>query len=336
MSLVGGTVDYSGFESADLVIEAVFEDLDLKHRVLAEVEPAMDPHAIYASNTSTIPISKIAAQAAHPERVLGMHFFSPVHKMPLLEVITTPSTTPEATVSAVAYGKKLGKTVIVVNDGPGFYTTRTLSAYMNEAGRLLDEGAAIDAIDNALVDFGFPVGPITLLDEVGIDVGGKVGLVLSEAFGARMAPSEAMKRVVLAGRTGRKGGKGFYRYDEDGKKGSVDESIYEIVGGTRSEMPVDEMVQRPLLAMINEAARCLEEKILRSPRDGDIGAVFGIGFPPFRGGPFRYVDSVGAQRIVEQLESLNGRFPGRFEPADILVSMARGRALFYPERPAAR
>ena len=148
-----------------------------------------------------------------------MHFFSPVHKMPLLEVIVTPVTAPEATVTAVAYGKKLGKTVIVVNDGPGFYTTRTLSAYMNEAGRLLDEGASIEAIDAALVDFGFPVGPITLLDEVGIDVGGKVGQVLAEAFGARMAPSEAMRRVVAAGRTGRKGGKGFYRYDGDGEKG---------------------------------------------------------------------------------------------------------------------
>ena len=160
-----------------------------------------------------------------------MHFFSPVHRMPLLEVIVTPETAPEATVSAVAYGKTLGKTVIVVNDGPGFYTTRTLSAYMNEAGRLLDEGASIEAIDAALVDFGFPVGPITLLDEVGIDVGGKVGLVLSEAFGPRMAPSEAMRRVVAAGRTGRKGGKGFYRYDADGKKGNVDETIYEVIGG---------------------------------------------------------------------------------------------------------
>jgi 3-hydroxyacyl-CoA dehydrogenase/enoyl-CoA hydratase/3-hydroxybutyryl-CoA epimerase len=232
-------------------------------------------------------------------------------------------------VTAVAYGKKLGKTVIVVNDGPGFYTTRTLSAYMNEAGRLLEEGASVESIDRALVDFGFPVGPMTLLDEVGIDVGGKVGLVLAEAFGARMAPSEAMRRVVSAGRTGRKGGKGFYRYDESGTKGDVDESIYQLIGGTRREMATDEIVQRCVLAMVNEAALCLEEGILRSARDGDIGAVFGIGFPPFRGGPFRYVDSVGAQRIVEDLEDLNGRFEGRFSPAGILVSKARSRDRFY-------
>jgi 3-hydroxyacyl-CoA dehydrogenase/enoyl-CoA hydratase/3-hydroxybutyryl-CoA epimerase len=205
LSLIGGTTDYSGFGRASLVIEAVFEDIALKHRVLREVEPVLHPDAVYASNTSTIPIADIARVAQRPNRVLGMHFFSPVHKMPLLEVIVTHVTDRDATVSAVAYGKRLGKTVIVVNDAPGFYTTRTLSAYMNEAGRLLDEGVAIDAIDRALLDFGFPVGPITLLDEVGIDVGGKVGQVLAEAFGGRMAPSESLRRVVESGRTGRKG-----------------------------------------------------------------------------------------------------------------------------------
>jgi len=203
-------------------------------------------------------------------------------------VIVTPMTSPNAAVTAVAYGKKLGKTVIVVNDGPGFYTTRTLSAYMNEAGRLLDEGASIESIDSALVDFGFPVGPITLLDEVGIDVGGKVGLVLAEVFGPRMSPSESMRAVVAAGRTGRKGGKGFYLYDEAGKKGAVDPSVNELLGGERREVPASEVTERCVLAMVNEAVLCLEERILRSARDGDVGAVFGIGFPPFRGGPLHY------------------------------------------------
>jgi len=337
MALTGGTTEYSGFGNVDLVIEAVFEDIDLKHRVLREVEHLMPDDAIYASNTSTIPITRIAEAASHPERVLGMHFFSPVHKMPLLEVIVTPRTTSESTVSAVAYGKQLGKTVIVVNDGPGFYTTRTLSAYMNEAGRLLDEGAAIDAIDKALVDFGFPVGPITLLDEVGIDVGGKVGLVLSEALGVRMTPSEAMRRVVTAGRLGRKGRSGFYKYDESGKKGEVDSSVYQIIGagarasaGQHVPIPQDEMVRRCVLAMVNEAARCLQEGILRSVRDGDVGAVFGIGFPPFRGGPFRYVDTVGASTIVRQLQELNTRHPPRFEAAEILLEMASSGKTFYP------
>jgi 3-hydroxyacyl-CoA dehydrogenase / enoyl-CoA hydratase / 3-hydroxybutyryl-CoA epimerase len=338
MALSGGTTEYSGFGNVDLVIEAVFEDLELKQRVLRDVEPLMPEDAIYASNTSTIPIARIAEAAARPQQVLGMHFFSPVHKMPLLEVIVTPRTTKEATVSAVAYGKKLGKTVIVVNDGPGFYTTRTLSAYMNEAGRLLEEGAAIDAIDKALVDFGFPVGPITLLDEVGIDVGGKVGLVLAEALGLRMAPSDAMRRVVAAGRLGRKGRSGFYKYDANGKKGSVDDSIYQLIGagarasaGQHVQIPGEEMVRRCVLAMVNEAAFCLQERILRSVRDGDIGAVFGIGFPPFRGGPFRYVDTVGIGTIVRQLQELNVRYPTRFEPSAVLLDMARSGARFYPE-----
>jgi 3-hydroxyacyl-CoA dehydrogenase/enoyl-CoA hydratase/3-hydroxybutyryl-CoA epimerase len=338
MALAGGTTEYSGFGNVDLVIEAVFEDLELKHRVLQEAEPLIPGDTIYASNTSTIPIAQISSRARHPERVLGMHFFSPVHKMPLLEVIVTPRTKPEATVTAVAYGKKLGKTVIVVNDGPGFYTTRALSAYMNEAGRLLDEGASIDAIDKALVDFGFPVGPMTLLDEVGIDVGGKVGLVLAEALGVRMAPSEALRRVVAAGRSGRKGRSGFYEYDASGKKGDVDSSIYQIIGagarasaGQHVRIPDDEVTRRCVLAMVNEAARCLEEGILRSVRDGDVGAVFGIGFPPFRGGPFRYVDTVGAATIVRELQELNVRHPPRFEPAAVLLEMAQAGRRFYPE-----
>ena len=336
LSLVGGTTTYAGFRRAELVIEAVFEDLALKHRVLREAEPMLHADAVFASNTSTIPIARIAEAAARPNRVLGMHFFSPVHKMPLLEVIVTPATDKDATVTAVAFGKRLGKTVIVVNDAPGFYTTRTLSAYMNEAGRLLDDGASVEAIDAALLDFGFPVGPITLLDEVGIDIGGKVGVVLSEAFGARMAPSESLRRVVESGRTGRKGRHGFYLYGDDGGKGAVDTTIYELLpnGATRREIDASEISQRCVLAMVNEAARCLEEGVLRSARDGDVGAVFGIGFPPFRGGPFRYVDSVGAVAIVEALEQLDGRFPGRFTPADLLLEHARARRRFHPARGA--
>jgi 3-hydroxyacyl-CoA dehydrogenase / enoyl-CoA hydratase / 3-hydroxybutyryl-CoA epimerase len=251
----------------------------------------------------------------------------------LLEVIVTSRTSAEATVTAVAYGKQLGKTVIVVNDGPGFYTTRILSAYMNEAGRLLDEGASIEAIDAALVEFGFPVGPITLLDEVGIDIGGHVGRVMGESFGARMAPAESLRRVVEAGRKGRKGKSGFYLYDEKGEKGAVDESIYGLLGrAQRREIAATEIVDRTVLAMINEAVLCLEEKILRSARDGDIGAVFGIGFPPFRGGPFRYIDSVGPDVIVKRLEELHGRFPARFAPAQLLVEHARARKRFHPGR----
>ena len=349
MALIGGTVDYSGFGNVDLVIEAVFEDLAVKHQVLRETEAAIHPEAIFASNTSTIPISLIAQASSRPERVLGMHFFSPVHKMPLLEVIATPKTYPQVTATAVAYGKKLGKTVIVVNDGPGFYANRILSPYINEAGILLDQGVAIDIIDKALVDFGFPVGPITLIDEVGLDVATKAGKIMADAFPDRMAPAKSIPAVVAAGRYGRKSKKGFYSYDKEGKKGEVDPSVYPLFLAAGSipvatsimnqsneppkwpDMPAVQIQQRTVLAMLNEAARCLSDGIIRSARDGDVGAVFGIGFPPFRGGPFRYMDSLGVKIVVQRLEDLNARFPGRYEPAEMLLEMARRNQSFYAD-----
>ena len=332
LSLITGTTDYSGFASVDLVIEAVFEDLSVKHQVLREVEQLMPEHAIFASNTSTIPIGRIAQVALRPDRVVGMHFFSPVHKMPLLEVIVTERTAPEVTATVVAYGKQIGKTTVVVRDGPGFYANRILSPYINEAGKLLDEGAAIDAIDAALMEFGFRVGPITLVDEVGIDIAGKAGNIIADAFGTRMAPSQSLQRVISAGRYGRKARSGFYLYNDKGKKVGVDPTVYDLLptGRTRSSVPADEIRQRTVLAMVNEAARCLEEGILRSARDGDVAAVFGIGFPPFRGGPFRYIDTVGIAEVVGQLEELNSRFPPRFAPSDLLLEMARTGRRFYP------
>jgi 3-hydroxyacyl-CoA dehydrogenase/enoyl-CoA hydratase/3-hydroxybutyryl-CoA epimerase len=332
MLLAGGTIDYSGFQDVDLVIEAVFEDIDVKHAVLREVEAVLPPRAIFASNTSTIPIARIAEASARPERVLGMHFFSPVHRMPLLEVIVTPRTAPQVTTTAVAYGRALGKTVIVVHDGPGFYVNRILAPYLNEAGRLIDGGAAIGAIDAALVAFGFPVGPITLLDEVGLDIAGKSGAIFEAEFGERLAAPVTLRRVVESGRLGRKGRKGFYRYDEQGRKGEVDASVYELSpsGATRAEVGAGEIQERCVLAMVNEAVRCVEEGVVRSERDADLGAVYGIGFPPFRGGPLRYVDAVGARRVVERLEELAGRFGARFAPADLLVARARHGDLFHP------
>jgi len=333
MTLIGGTTDYSGFRNVDLVIEAVFEDLGVKQAVLQETEAVTRAEAIFASNTSTIPIARLASVSTRPQQVIGMHFFSPVPKMPLLEVIVTPQTSREVTTTVVGYGKALGKTVIVVNDAPGFFANRILAPYINEAGILLDEGVAIDAIDRALLEFGFPVGPITLIDEVGLDIAGKSGAIMLEAFGNRMAPSQSLTRVVAAGRTGRKGRKGFYRY-ENGKKRGVDPSVYELLptGQRRVDVPSDEIQRRCVLAMVNEAVRCLQEGILRSSRDGDVGAVFGIGFPPFRGGPFRYVDSLGTERVVRALEGLNSDRAPRFAPAQLLIEMARGGRRFYPER----
>jgi 3-hydroxyacyl-CoA dehydrogenase/enoyl-CoA hydratase/3-hydroxybutyryl-CoA epimerase len=332
VGLVSGTVEYTGFGRVPLVIEAVFEDLAVKQEVLRATEAKLAPEAIFATNTSTIPIARIAAASQRPERVIGMHFFSPVHKMPLLEVVVTPRTAGEVTATVVEYGRRIGKTVIVVNDAPGFFVNRILAPYVNEAGILLDEGAAIDAIDKAMVAFGFPVGPINLIDEVGLDVAGKSGAIMAEAFGGRMPPSEALRKVLAAGRLGRKGRKGFYSYDDAGKREGVDESVYATFSPSsrRVEVAAEEIQRRLSLAMVNEAVRCLEDGIIRSARDGDIGAVFGIGFPPFRGGPFRHIDRTRAAEVVKQLQAFDSRYPGRFTPAALLQEMARSGRTFYP------
>jgi 3-hydroxyacyl-CoA dehydrogenase/enoyl-CoA hydratase/3-hydroxybutyryl-CoA epimerase len=332
LSLVSGTVDYTGFSNVPLLIEAVFEDLAVKHAVLRDAEAVLPPGAIFATNTSTIPIHRIAAASRDPSRVIGMHFFSPVHKMPLLEVIVTPRTAPDVVATTVAFGRKLGKTVIVVNDAPGFYVNRILAPYINEAGKLLDEGARIEDIDRAMLDYGFPVGPVTLLDEVGLDIAGKSGAIMAAAFGDRLQPSTTLGKVLAAGRLGRKGKKGFYVYDDKGKKGGVDESVYAVMptGSTRTAFSASDIQERLSLAMVNESVRCVEEGILRAPRDGDIGAVFGIGFPPFRGGPLRVVDTIGAAELVRRLETLNARHPGRFEAAKLLREMAAQGRTFYP------
>ena len=331
LSLVGGTIEYSGFANVDLVIEAVFEDLAVKHAVLREVQ-AVAPRAIFASNTSTIPIREIAAAAVHADQVVGMHFFSPVHKMPLLEVIVTADTSAQTTATVVAYGRHIGKTVIVVRDGPGFYVNRILAPYLNESGKLLDEGASIEAIDEALVSFGFPVGPVTLLDEVGLDIAGKSAPIMAAAFGERMRPSVTLQRVLESGRLGRKAKRGFYRYDDKGKRLGVDQRVYALTpaSGVRITVAADEVQRRTVLPMLNEAVRCLEDGIVRSPRDGDIGAVFGIGFPPFRGGPFRFIDALGAATVVQQLEALDARYRGRYEPAAMLRAMAASGERFHP------
>ena len=328
MRLLTATTSWAGFERVDLVIEAVFEDLALKQEMVRAFEQ-LNPRGIFASNTSSIPIAQIAEASKRPEAVLGMHYFSPVQKMPLLEVIVTPKTAPDVTATAVAVGKKQGKTVIVVNDGPGFYTSRILTPYMNEAAEILVEGASVEDIDAALTSFGMPVGPITLLDEVGIDVGSKVGKILHHAFGDRMAPPAAFEKLVEDGRLGRKSRKGFYTYG--GKKKEVDVTVYDLLPGGRQRKRVgrDEIAERVTLQMVNEAIRCLGEGILRSARDGDIGAIFGLGFPAFLGGPFRYADAVGPKTLLERLERWHDKFGDRFEPAPLLVELVRDGRLFY-------
>ncbi len=329
-ALLSGTADYSGFTRADLVIEAVFEDLAVKRRVLAEVEAETRPEAIFATNTSTIPIRDIAAGARRPERVIGMHFFSPVERMPLLEVIPAERTDAGTIVSAVRFGRSMGKTVIVVHDHPGFWVNRILSPYLNEAGVLIEEGVPVELIDRAMTRWGFPVGPVALLDEVGLDVAQKASKVMHGAFGERLTPSAVVGRMLEDNRLGRKNARGFYVYHE-GHKTGVDERVYRVLGVKPLEGFTPEAVQQRLVyLMLNEAALAYGEGVVRSARDGDIGALFGIGFPPFRGGPLRLMDEIGADQVVETLERLQTAHGARFAPAPILQQMAAGGERFYP------
>lgn len=328
MHLVTGTTDWTGFGDADLVIEAVFEDVDLKREMVNAVEGVAREDTIFATNTSSIPIARIAEGAERPSQIIGMHYFSPVEKMPLLEIVTTPETADWVTATCVAFGKRQGKTVIVVNDGPGFYTSRVIAPYGVEAMHLLVEGARIEDVDEAMTAWGFPVGPFQLGDEVGLDVQAKVGKVMLDAFGDRMAAPPATETLVESGRLGRKNGKGYYRY-EGGERKGADASVYTDAGlGPRRDVPAAEIQERLGLAFANEAVRILEEGILRSARDGDIGAVFGLGFPPFRGGPFAWIDQVGAAEIVERLHALEAQHGDRFTPADLLIATAESGGRF--------
>ncbi|HGU6358842.1 TPA: fatty acid oxidation complex subunit alpha FadJ [Citrobacter farmeri] len=333
LALISGSVDYRGFSHRDLVIEAVFEDLSLKQQMVAEVEQNCASHTIFASNTSSLPIGDIAAKAARPEQVIGLHFFSPVEKMPLVEVIPHATTSGKTIATTVKLAKKQGKTPIVVRDKAGFYVNRILAPYINEAIRLLTEGERVDQIDSALVKFGFPVGPIQLLDEVGIDTGTKIIPILEAAYGERFsAPANVVSSILNDDRKGRKNGRGFYLYGAKGRKSKkqVDPAIYALIGAQgQSRLSPQQMAERCVMLMLNEAARCFDEQVIRSARDGDIGAVFGIGFPPFLGGPFRYMDALGAGEVVAVLQRLASLYGPRFTPCDRLLQMAERGESFW-------
>jgi 3-hydroxyacyl-CoA dehydrogenase/enoyl-CoA hydratase/3-hydroxybutyryl-CoA epimerase len=330
MALLTGSVDYSGFSDADVVIEAVFEDLTLKQNMVAEVEENCAEHTIFASNTSSIPITQIAAKAKRPEQVIGLHYFSPVDKMPLAEVIAHDKTSDQTISTTVELAKKQGKTPIVVKDGAGFYVNRILAPYMNEAAEVLLSGEPIEHIDKSLVKFGFPVGPVKLLDEVGIDVGTKIGPILQAQFGDRFASNPGFVKILADDRKGKKNKRGFYDYSGKKPGKEVDQSVYTLLGiSPTSKMSHEQISERCVLLMLNEAAMCLDEGVVRNARDGDIGAIFGIGFPPFLGGPFRYMHTLGIAHVVARLEHYQGLLGDKFTPADSLKKMLEEGRSFY-------
>ena len=321
-------------KGVDLVIDAEPGSLEDKRRTIAGLQGFEAGRVIYASGLVPYSIASLASSCPHPENVLGMRYFVPVARMPLLEVVAGVESSSRSIATCVDFGRRQGKTVIVVLDGPAFYCARILAPFLNEALWQLAEGLSIESIEWALVDFGFPIGPFARLDDLGIDVGAGVNRVLHDALGERMSPPPAMAKMVADGRLGRRAGSGFYNYEVRGKerRGAVDGAVYTTLQSWPAiSRPATDIAQRCVLAMINEAAHCLGEGVIRSARDGDVGAAFGVGFPAFLGGPFHYVDSLGAAYVVDRLESWTAVYGQRFRPAPLLAEMAAKTGRFYPE-----
>jgi 3-hydroxyacyl-CoA dehydrogenase/enoyl-CoA hydratase/3-hydroxybutyryl-CoA epimerase len=330
MAFIAPTLDATGLSRADIVVEAVVEDLEIKRRVLADTEQRVGERTVFATNTSSIPITDIAAGALHPERVVGLHFFNPVDRMPLVEIIAGERSSPEAVATAHAFAIRLGKTPVIVKDGPGFLVNRILTFYLNEALQMLVEGVRMEALDEAMEKFGMPMGPFALLDQVGLDTAGHVASVLRAAFGERAgATVDVLETVTASGRLGRKNGKGFYLY-RNGKRRGTDGEIYDLVGARESrEVPGETLQERMILAMVNESVLCLEEGVVAQPRDIDVAMVMGTGFPPFRGGLLRYADEIGVPVVADRLSRLADAHGGRFRPAGLFGEMVREQRHFY-------
>jgi 3-hydroxyacyl-CoA dehydrogenase / enoyl-CoA hydratase / 3-hydroxybutyryl-CoA epimerase len=328
MLRITGTTDYSGFNNTDLVVEAIVEDLDIKKSVLAELEKHVSKDTIIASNTSSLLIDDMSPALKNKKRFAGMHFFNPVHKMPLVEVIRGKETSDKAIATVFELCKKTGKTPIVVNDGPGFLVNRLLLPYMVEAVSLLEEGHSIQELDKVMKKFGMPMGPIELFDEVGIDVAAKVAKILRQTMADRMAESDLLDNLVRADRLGKKNKIGFYKYE--GRKKIYDPMVETFIKHKeKTELSTEQLQQRMVYPMINEAARCLEDGIASCARDVDIGMIFGTGFAPFRGGLLKFADSEGLEKVIATLIDFEKKFGSRFKPADYLVKIKKGEGSFY-------
>ncbi len=331
LARIAPTLTYETFPGSQIVVEAVIEKMEIKQSVLKEVEGHVHEDCIIATNTSSLSVTKMQSVLKRPENFCGMHFFNPVHRMPLVEVIRGEQSSDLAVSQIYQFSKQIGKTPIVVKDSPGFLVNRLLMPYLTEAAIMVSEGVKIEEMDPALLKFGMPMGPMELIDEVGLDVGDKVAHILHDAFGERMQPPSTFEKLLAQKRLGKKSGAGFYLYSgKDKKDKTLDPNIYQILGltPTSNKLTEQEIVDRCVLTMVNEAARCLEEKVTDSPESVDLGMIMGTGFPPFRGGLLRFADKTGLQNIVNRLGELAKKYGKRFEPSEALKSYA-ARGSFY-------
>ncbi len=327
MGLISWATDYSGFGHADAVIEAVVEKMEVKKKVFKELGEIVSSHAILCTNTSALSVTEMAKETKDPSRVIGLHFFNPVHRMPLIEIITTKFTSAQALATATGLAKRLGKTPIVVKDSAGFLVNRILLSYINEAGRILEEGGEVQEIDRRVAQFGMPMGPFELSDEVGLDVGTKVLHILHDAFGERFKPVDIFEKVTAKGLLGKKAGKGFYVHEKNLTPNSEIAGMIVRKGAAGSS---EEWVDRMMLTMINEAARCLEEGVVDEAAAVDVGMIMGTGFPPFRGGLLRYADRMGIEKIVEKMNGFAEKLSAdRFKPSGYLLKLNQTGQRFY-------
>ena len=317
--------------SIDLVVEAVSEDMQVKKTIFADLEERVRLDTILATNTSALSIAEISRGLRDPTRLLGLHFFNPVHRMKLVEIARGELTSDLAIDTAVAFVQRIGKLPVVVKDRPGFLVNRILLPYLLEAVRLLVAGAPIEAIDESMLDFGMPMGPLRLLDEIGLDVAGDVGETLCKAFPDRMHTPDVFAQLLADNAKGKKTGRGFYEYRSGRVVGVNRFAISRREADDKASLTREQLQERMVFLMINEAARCLEEGIVDDPRDIDFAMVMGAGFAPFRGGPLRHADHIGITKVTENLERLARSRERQFAPSNLLIEMTRQEKKFYSD-----